>query len=274
MKTRALSIVIAACAAITLSAITTAQASPPLATQDKVETIEVGQRLARFSQVKPSTRLYLRYKVVGDSRQLVDIWRRQISFEQQDGSRRMHITWRWDSNGDRKFVSTRDYWFEPDTFRPLTIQRRLVEGDKTTVAGFRYLPDRIVGLTDLADNSRKDFLQLAKVAPYAFETDMELLQALPLRQNYVVRIPFYEPGPGQPEPRYYTYRVSGEDQVASADGTLIDCWIVEQPSDSPEYGPLQFWVSKKSQVVIREQVKLKDGSLFVKSLLTSDSEVG
>ncbi len=239
-----------------------------------METIEVGKPLARFSLVQPATRLYLRYQVVNGARQTIDIWRRQVRFEQQDGKKRMHIAWRWDSVGERKFTSTRDYWFEPDTFRPLTITRRLAEGDKTTVAGFQYLPDRIVGMADLPDNVRKDFVQPAKIAPYAFETDMELLQALPLRSGYSVRIPFYEPGPNQPEPKLYTYSVVDSGKIGAADGNAIDCWIVETPSDSPEYGATRFWISKKTQVMIREETRLKDGALFVKMLLTSDSDVG
>jgi hypothetical protein len=266
-----------AAAAVFVCAMT--QVSAPAYAQTKCdthaeETLEVGQPLARFSLVQPATRLYLRYKVVGDSRQTIDIWRRQVRFEQQDDKKRMHISWRWDSVGERKFTSTRDYWFEPDTFRPLTITRRLAESGKTTVSGFRYLPDRVVGLADLPDNARKDFVQPTPITPYAFETDMELLQALPLRSGYSVRIPFYEPGPGQPESKLYTYRVVDSDKIHAADGSPIDCWIVETPSNDPEYGATRFWVSKKMQVVIREETRLHDGSLFVKMLMTSDSDAG
>ena len=260
-----------ACAAVHVPVQTFAQANDDART---TETLEVGRSLARFSLVQPATRLYLRYKVIGDSRQTIDIWRRQIRFEQQDGKRRMHVVWRWDSVGERKFTSTRDYWFEPDTFRPLTITRRLTEGEKTTVSGFRYLPDRVVGLADLPDNARKDFLQPTQIAPYAFETDMELLQALPLRSGYSVRIPFYEPGPGQPGPQFYTYRVVDSDKIGGADGNAVDCWIVEAPSDNPEYGATRFWIAKKTQVTIREETRLRDGSLFVKMLMASDSDAG
>jgi len=238
------------------------------------ETLQVGQSLARFSLIQPATHLYLRYQVVAGARQTIDIWRRQINFEQQGDKKRMHITWRWDSVGERKFTSTRDYWFDRDTFRPITITRRLVEAEKTTVAGYEYLPDRIVGLADLPDNARKDFVQSAKIAPYAFETDMELLQALPLRSGYSVRIPFYEPGPGQPEPKFYTYTVVESDKINTPDNGSIDCWIVETSSDNPGYGATRFWLSKKTQVVIREETRLPDGSLFVKMLMTSDSDVG
>jgi hypothetical protein len=238
------------------------------------ETLEVGQPLARFSLVQPATRLYLRYQVVGGARQTIDIWRRQVSFEQQGDKKRMHITWRWDSVGSRKFTSTRDYWFERDTFRPITLTRRLVEGEKTTVSGFEYLPDRVVGLADLPDNVRKDFVQPAKIAPYAFETDMELLQALPLRSGYSVRIPFYEPGPGQPEPKFYTYRVVESEKIGTPDNGSIDCWILETASENPEYGATRFWISKKSQVVVREETRMRDGALFVKMLMTSDSDAG
>ena len=260
-----------ACATVHVATPTLAQTNDGAHT---AETIEVGQPLARFSLVQPATRLYLRYKVVGESRQTIDIWRRQVRFEQQDGKRRMHIAWRWDSVGDRKFTSIRDYWFEPDTFRPLTLTRRLAEANKVTVSGFQYLPGRIVGMANLPDNARKDFLQSAKIAPYAFETDMELLQSLPLRSGYSVRIPFYEPGPDQPEPQLYSYSVVDSDKISGADGNAIDCWIVETPSDNPEYGATRFWISKRTQVMIREETRLRDGSLFVKMLLTSDSDVG
>lgn len=235
------------------------------------ETLEVGKPLARFALLTPSTRVYLRYKIIGDQRQTMDLWRRQVSFEEHNGQRQMHIFWRWDSVGDEKFSRSEDFWFEPRTFRPLTVERRLTRDGKTIVAGYRFLPDRIVGMADLPDNSRKDFLQLATVAPYNFETDMELFQALPLALAYRVRVPFYEAGQGQDEPQYYTYKVVGEDKIAAADGHMIDCWIVGIDSSDPEWGTTRFWFAKKTQVMMREQTDLKGGVRLVKTLLTSDA---
>jgi hypothetical protein len=128
----------------------------------------------------------------------------------------------------------RIFWFELNTFRPLTVTRRLTKDGKVTVRGFRYLPDRIEGMAELPDNDQKDFLQLAKMPAYNWETDMELLQTLPLAIGYDAKIPFYEAGPGQDAPDYYEYKVIGEDKIKSADGNSVDCWVVGIDSADPQ----------------------------------------
>jgi hypothetical protein len=235
-----------------------------------VETLEVGQPLARFSLLKPASRIYVRYKIVGDARETLDMWRREVSFEKRDGRQEMHIFWRWDSVGERKFSRSEDFWFELNTFRPLTVTRRLAKDGKVTVRGFRYLPDRIEGMAGLPDNDQKDFLQLAKMPAYNWETDMELLQTLPLAIGYDAKIPFYEAGPGQDAPDYYEYKVIGEDKIKSADGNAVDCWVVGKDSADPQWGPTKLWFTKADQIMIREQTQLKDGTIFVKMLLPYD----
>ena len=233
-------------------------------------TQEVGQPLTRFSLLQPSARIYLRYKIVGDRRETIDMWRRQVRFEVQDGQRRLHIVWNWNSVGDPKFNRTEDLWFETDTFRPLTVQRHLEKDGKVTERGYRYLPDRIESLKKPSGSDQKDFVQLAKMPAYNWETDMELLQALPLAASYDVRIPFYEAGPGQDPPQYYDYKVIGEDRVLSTDGNAIECWVVGIDSSDPQWGPTRMWFRKGTQIMIREETKLKDGSVFVKMLLPYD----
>jgi hypothetical protein len=233
-------------------------------------TLQVGQPLARFELLTNSSRLYVRYQVKGEQRLPLDIWHREVKLERRDGKQLVHIVWRWDSDGEQKFSRTEDFWFEPNTFRPLTVERRLTQNGAASLGGYRFLPDRIVGMKELEGNGRKDFLQLAKVTPYNFETDMELLQTLPLKTGYEVNIPFYEAGPAQDEPKLYTFRVVGEGKIDSPDGRPIDCWVVGTESSDPQWGPTRMWFSKETQVMIREQTTLKDGTIFVKSLLTTD----
>ena len=236
-----------------------------------LQTQEVGQPLARFSLLKPVTQIYLRYKIVEGRRESIDIWRRQISFEEHDGRRRLHIYWRWDSVGEQKFNRTEDFWFETETFRPLTVERRLDKDGKTTVQGYRYLGDRIEGLAQLPNNEQKDFVRQAKMPAYNWETDMELFQALPLAAGYEVRIPFYEAGPGEDEPQYYKYKVVGADRIASTDGHAIDCWVVETEPTDPNWSATRFWFAKDTQVMLREEATQKDGAVFVKILLPFDA---
>jgi hypothetical protein len=239
-----------------------------------VETLKVGTPLPRFNLLRPSARLYLRYKIVGEQRSTVDIWRRQVSFEKRDGRRQMHITWRWDSVGDQKFSRSADYWFDDQTFRPLTVERRLTKDDgTTTVSGFRYLPERVVGMADLPNNSAKDFAQITDAPMFNFEADMELFQTLALRRGYKVSIPFYEAGPGHGTPDHYTYSIVGEAKISAPDGRPLDCWIMRTESSNPKWGPTRFWLSKTTQVVIREETTLADGSIFVKMLLLGDSAI-
>jgi hypothetical protein len=239
--------------------------------QPGVRTQDVGQPLARFSLLKPSTRIYLRYKIVGDRRETLDMWRRQVSFETQDGQRRLHIVWRWDGVADPKFSRTENFWFETETFRPLTLERRLEKDGKITARSYRFLPDRIESIKDPSNADQKEFLQLAKMPAYNWETDMEFFQALPLAAGYDVRIPFYEAGPGQDAPQYYEYKVIGEDRIASTDGHTIECWVVGTESSDPQWGPTRLWFAKGTQILLREETKLKDGTLFVKILVPFDA---
>jgi hypothetical protein len=46
-------------------------------TPGTAQTLQVGQPLPRFANLKPSSRIYLRYKIVGDRRETIDMWRRE-----------------------------------------------------------------------------------------------------------------------------------------------------------------------------------------------------
>lgn len=84
---------------------------------------------------------------------------------------------------------------------------------------------------------------------------------------------FTNPGPASLS-RSFSYRVVESDKINTPDNGSIDRWIVDTSSDNPGYGATRFWLSKKAQVVVREETRLPDGSLFVKMLMTSDSDVG
>ena len=152
--------------------------------------------------------------------------------------------------------------------RPLTHVKVLTRDGTTTVGGYRFLPDKIVGMDDLPDNSRKDFLQPSAEPSYNWETDMEFLQALPLADGYAASINFYDPL--QDPPARYIYKVEGSGKIAEPDGSDIECWIVSIDFKR-EKASSRFWFAKKTQVLMREETSMPDGSTLVKTLLNPES---
>lgn len=232
--------------------------------------LHVGDALARARLLAPGARLYLRYNVKGDSRELIDMWRREIRIEPLDGRKAIHIVQRWDGIGEHPYVLEQDAWFEVKTFRPITQLKRVTRDGKTTVGGYRFYPDKVVGMDEVPDNVRKGFSVADPGPSYNFETDMELLQMLPLGPGYEVSIPFYDPG--LQSPKRYIFKVAGAERIHMPDGRLVDCWVVTADYGRPD-PPTRFWFDKRTQVLLREESLQKDGSTLVKTLVTPDVEL-
>jgi len=225
-------------------------------------TQSVGTPLPRFTLIESGVHRYLRYRVLGLQRAPVDIWTRAVAFELHDGKRLMHIVMRWDKvAGPSEFIE-QDSWFEPASFRPLThvMTRKLRDAAAPEIGGYRFLPDKIVGMSELPENLRKDFAIASSEAAYNFEYDMELLQALPLAEGYSVSIPFYDPG-----------KVAGSDRIRGPDGRSLECWLLTADYNT---GKIQsrFWFDKKTQIMIREEQPQSDGSILIKTLLEPEAD--
>ena len=194
----------------------------------KADTVQlaVGQPLPRVGQLQPGTHRYIRYTINSDgSRSIVDIWQRRLSFEiDQKLGPVIHLVQRWDEVGG-KVVLIQDSYVHRSTFAPITHIRHVERDGKTQIGGYRFVSGKVIGMGELPDNGRKDFVMAMPEASYNFEYDMELLQALPLAQGRVFDIPFYDAGV-DPKPDRYRYVVAGDAQIASWDGAVVDCWLV------------------------------------------------
>jgi hypothetical protein len=238
----------------------------------ETEMIRVGSPPARMSLLRAGSHRYLRYELKDGKRIAHDIWDRTISFEQKDGRRLLHITQRWDEVNVAPGGATsleQDSWFDPMTFRPLTHVRRRTVASQVSVTGYRFLDDKAVGLADLADNQQKDFVLPYSETPFNFEYDMELIQTLPLHAGYAANIAFYDAGVDKKADRY-TFKVAGSDRISGWDGRPVDCWLVTADYNT---GSVQsrWWVDKMSQVVLREESRRDDGSMFIKTLLPPEA---
>jgi len=228
-----------------------------------LQTLRVGDALPRFDRLKPGVRTYLRSRQVGEQHAPVDIWRRETRIETIDGVSRLRIVQRWDSPTS---VAERDSVFELGTFRPLTHLRTSTRDGARVVEGFRFSNGGITGLDGVADNSRIGFSVASDEPMYNFETDMEMLQTLPLAAGYAVSIPFYHPGGGAPA--RYLWTVASEDRLPGPDGREIDCWVVETNYNDENSPPSRFWLAKATQQFMRLEARAPDGSVFRKYLLT------
>lgn len=222
--------------------------------------VEVGTPLPRFHLLKEGSHRYLRYLRSSDSNMALDIWQRDIHFD----GKRMQIRQRWDAVGKAPSVKRLESTFETGTFRPLTHVRVTEKDGRKTVEGFAFATDKVTGMPDLPDNTQKTLAVESKEATFNFETDMELLQALPLADGYEAQLVFYHPG-GSAPPARYTFRVAGSETIAGPTGA-VDCWIVSTDYNQPG-SVSKFWYAKGTQLMVKQESALPDGRTLVKTLL-------
>ena len=115
----------------------------------------------------------------------------------------------------------------------------------------------------LADNAHKDLAIATPEPTFNFETDMEMLQTLPLAEGYEAQINFYHGGGGAPA--RYTFKVAGSQPIAGPAG-LVDAWVITCDYNRP--GTLsRFWFAKGTQLMLRQESLMPDGRTMVKTLI-------
>jgi hypothetical protein len=83
-----------------------------------------------------------------------------------------------------------------------------------------------------------------------WHSDLVIFPLLPFKENRVFKINFYDPGFGDPSEVFY--KVEGSEQLASASGK-VDCWILVIRHTEPSASTQKFWISKKSNEVLKEE---------------------
>jgi hypothetical protein len=239
-----------------------------ISAQAAVTSVDVGTPLPRFSLVKPGTHHYLRYFRTPDGANIpLDIWAREVRFEQREGKQQLHIVQRWDgamaSPTAPASVKRLDSWFETATFRPLSHVRITERDGKKLVEGVTFAKEGVTGMPDLADNTLKTLSVTSGEPTFNFETDIEFLQALPLAEGYEASINFYHAG--GPAPKRYVFKVAGSETIAGPAGP-VDCWIVTTDYGTPG-ADSKFWFAKGSQLMLRQESGLRDGKVLVKTLI-------
>ena len=240
-----------------------------ICSQAAVTSVDVGTPLPRFSLIKPGTHHYLRYfRTLEGANIPLDIWAREVRFEQREGKQQMHIVQRWDgamaSPTSPASVKRLDSWFETATFRPLSHVRITERDGKKLVEGVSFSKEGVTGMPDLADNALKTLSVSSAEPTFNFETDIEFLQALPLADGYEASINFYHAGGGSP-PKRYSFNVAGSETIAGPAGPA-DCWVVTTDYGTPG-ADSKFWFAKGTQLMLRQESGMRDGKVLVKTMI-------
>jgi hypothetical protein len=248
--------------------VSTLLASLSIAAHAAVTHVDVGTPLPRFSLLKPGTHHYLRYFRTADGAHIpLDIWSREVRFEQREGRQQLHIVQRWDgamaSPTAPAAVKRLDSWFDTATFRPLSHVRITERDGKKLVEGVTFAPEQVSGMPDLADNALKALALASPEPTFNFETDIEFLQALPLAEGYEASINFYHAG--GPAPKRYNFKVAGSETIAGPAGP-VECWVVTTDYGTPG-ADAKFWFAKGSQLMLRQESAPRDGKVLVKTMI-------
>lgn len=252
----------------TLLTISVSRAVSAPASASSLDTLQVGQPLPRAAMLVPGVHRYVRYIISGDSRRLLDLWSRSLSYEEKDGQQLLHIVQRWDA-ADKSYVAVFDQTFEAKTFKPLAQSQTVTRNGAAKVLSVVFDGSKVDSTTDDSSDHGKPLHEKFEMTFYNWHTDMELLQALPLKKGYAASIPFYDVG--QEAPARYTYSVVGQETIPSPDGVPIDCWVVSFTPDAAN-PPIRFWFAKRNQVLVREEATVPGQGILVKTLLNAEAE--
>lgn len=84
-----------------------------------------------------------------------------------------------------------------------------------------------------------------------WHSDLIIFPLLPYKENRTFKINFYDPGFGQPRDVFYT--VTGIETLLSSAGEKVNCWTLEHKLTGGAVGYQKFWISNKTNEVIKEE---------------------
>ncbi len=178
------------------------------------------------------------------------IWSRQLRVKNST----IEVEQKWyssDTAGYRYVYSLVDR----KTFLPIyhkTIMQR------SGTEAFDFGDKKIKGSDSVGNNAKASF-ELATTKPLNWELDMETFSLLDLKAGKRYAINFYHPG-GRTEPKFYEYKVTGDEKVRTYEDKVIDCWKLRIDYNEKSYAI--FYISKKSKEVIKMEEDFGAGVRF------------
>ena len=239
--------------------------------QTVLDTINSVNNKLIVSSIKESKKEYLVYLADSNKnrKNIGDIWKRTIKFNNLNGKRIIEFGWEWYIK-DGKLYKTVTNLCDAQTLAP--IYHKTVSN---STGDPRY--DRELGIKayDFVDNkmipsdSVKDNIVAGKVPVnidipiLSWELDLETFETLPIKsvgQKFAVS--FFDPSEDKPE--YHIYEVTGKELLKLNTDAVIECWTLIIKYDDVNYA--KFWLSGKSKEVIKME-EYFNGFYRIKELL-------
>jgi hypothetical protein len=193
----------------------------------------------------------------GGTRKRFTLWQRLIEFSVYQGKEAITVKQVWEDNDS--IVHTVETICNRQDFSTI-YQTSWTKGQGTSEFNFltREVKLNEKSITQ-ADTSRSvkrlyDAFQKA-INQYTlnWHLDLEVFTTLPYKEGRVFGINYYDPG--FRAPRLVYYAVAGS-AIIPAYSQMVDCWILTTQSS---FSKQTFWISKKTQEVLKFQDESKDG---------------
>jgi hypothetical protein len=120
-------------------------------------------------------------------------------------------------------------------------------------AEFKKANDAVVILDSVKAVAVKDFEQSFERYNLNWHADLIIYSLLSYKANRTFIINFYDPGLAKAEDVSFT--VTGSEMLTGSRGDKIDCWVLNHfnNDNEPEKGYERFWISKKTNEVLKSE---------------------
>lgn len=208
-----------------------------------------------LSKLKPGSHEYLVYYTDSTQQKRTngDIWKRTTEFKKLNGKDVVYFTWRSFANG--KFYRETVNICDAKTLSPIHHKTEIFPlGDERIdaavgVYAYDFHKDKLVPSDSIANNKTKEKGAKQLTIPIiSWEQDLETYPLLPIKKvGEVFEISFFDPN--ETETKYHQYIVSGKEILKLNEDTFVDCWVLVNRENSPNYS--KFWLSEKSKQVLK-----------------------
>ncbi|QEC41313.1 hypothetical protein [Pseudobacter ginsenosidimutans] len=219
--------------------------------QAQIDTINASNHRLQTERLTEGTARYLVYNVdsITGITGTADVWERSVSFGVLPGNPQPVVMFEWKWFHNESFFRHVKAVADRKTLAPVS---EIVLFKGYAFAGYKFTNGFLIPDSTVAHNRVNKAMKVPLNPPVLnWEWDMETFSTLPInRVGQKFAIAFMDPN--SPQPAYYLYEISGEDNLPLNKEVSIKCWKLHINYGNGAYAT--FWISQQS----REVLKMKE----------------